>query len=563
VNWKALLAALAIVTAVAAFFLVATPPRGEAQPPADVDWDAVVDDESETLEISILVSSVGSEGSWVETMMEERFNVRFKPVFLGPEAHKYRKPLMLAGGDVPDVFVEPDPIEVQRDAHHGFLLDIPHAVILKHAPNYVRALNAVEPVGWLYADWNGRNYGVPTMYVSLLLSVPGVWRADWLRNVGLVDAQGAAKVPGTLDEMHEALRRFTFDDPDGNGEDDTYGMSGDVTNWWWASFADVFCAHGVTPFDWMERDGEALWGGVLPGTRQALELLHAWYAEGIIHPDFVTDKSNESLHRKFQNGRTGYLYYAGKYDQLDLADPRSLADKVRKLNAEAEVVCGRFPVGPEGHRGGRVWSGGHVIVFGRHLAEEPEKVVRVLKILDAVATDEAFNIVSKFGIRGTHWDYRDPKVGPNSGVKALEPYTDPNMAHRCLLGSLEAGTILSPCGPMDVIERHTPRKELAFNRTYRKPEWAWKDVLGKPDSVPSAGRYLLDLRNYQMTVFAEIIRGDREAAYFDTFVSEWLRRGGEQMTREATALLETKKRVYRSVGASGRADSGKALTGEE
>ena len=112
-----------------------------------------------------------------------------------------------------------------------------------------------------------------------------------------------------------------------------------------------------------------------------------------------------------------------------------------------------------------------------------------------------------------------------------------------------------------VIERHTPRKELAFNHAYRKPEWARKDVLGKPDAVPSAGRRLLDLRNYQMTVFAEIIRGDREVAYFDTFVREWLQRGGSQMTREATRLLETKKRVYRSVGASGQANSGKALTG--
>ena len=55
-----------------------------------------------------------------------------------------------------------------------------------------------EPVGWLYAHWKGRNYGVPTVYASLLLSVPGVWRADWLRKVGLVDDTGKARVPQTL-----------------------------------------------------------------------------------------------------------------------------------------------------------------------------------------------------------------------------------------------------------------------------------------------------------------------------------------------------------------------------
>jgi len=70
---------------------------------------------------------------------------------------------MLAGGNVPDVFIDPDPIEVQRDAYHGFLLEVPHRVILEHAPNYVAAVNSVEPIGWLYSHWRGRNHGVPTM----------------------------------------------------------------------------------------------------------------------------------------------------------------------------------------------------------------------------------------------------------------------------------------------------------------------------------------------------------------------------------------------------------------
>jgi len=552
-NWKAFLGGLGVVAAVAGFFLLATPPRAETesllQPPT-VDWEAVHDDPDHRLRISLLVNNSGREGTWVQRQMEERFNVEFDLTFLPAAAHTYRKPLMLAGGKVPDVFIDPDPIEVQRDAYHGFLLEVPHRIILRHAPNYVAAVNSVEPIGWLYSHWRGRNYGVPTVYVSLLLSVPGVWRGDWLKAVGLHDPADPSKprVPETLDQMHEALRRFRHNDPDGNGRQDTYGMSGDVTNWWWASFADVFGAYGVTPFDWMERDGRCVWGGLLPEARQALATLRAWYGEGLIHPDFVTDKSRESLHRKFLNGRTGYLYYDGKHHEFDLTIPTSLASKMRQLQPSAELVCGRFPIGPGGRRGGRVWSGGHVIVFGKHLAAEPAKVLRVLRILDTVVTDEELYIASKYGQRGVHWTWRDADLGPGGGIRQLPPYTDRNQQFRALLGEMEGGAILSPCGPKALLDKYTRREELAFNNEHRRGEWALKDVLGKPDVVPSAAVKLRDVRQFQMTVYAEIIRGDRPLEDFAWFAREWLRRGGQQMTDEATELLRAKKRVYRQVG---------------
>ena len=41
-------------------------------------------------------------------------------------------------------------------------------------------------------------------------------RKDWLDKLGL-------EIPTTLDEFIEVARAFTFDDPDGNGRDDTYG----------------------------------------------------------------------------------------------------------------------------------------------------------------------------------------------------------------------------------------------------------------------------------------------------------------------------------------------------
>ena len=539
------LGALAVAMAGVAVYRAALTPeelRARQAQGAEVDWAAVRPDPAERIRLRILMASGGREGSWIQQRFEERFNIEIEPIFLGAAAYTYAKPLMMAGGDIPDVLLEPDPIMVQRDAYHGFLLEVPYDVILKHAPNYVRVFNEGDAVGWLYANWQGRNYGVPNMFLSLRWSVPGVWRADWLRNVGI------ERVPETLDEMHEALKRFTFNDPDGNGRQDTWGMSGDVNNWWWASFADIFGAYGVTPFDWQARDGAAVWGGVLPETREALTLLNRWYREGIIHPDFVTDASRASLHRKFYNGVTGYLYYEGKFLSLDPSSPGSLLNKMKALHPDAEVVCGVLPEGPRGLRGGRVWAGGHVIAFGRHMAERPEAVIRVLQILDTLMTDEQLYLDTHLGQRGVHWDFRDPEVGPASGTQRIGDYTDSNVARRALLGSIESCAFFPCCGPPSIVDKYTQREDLAFSRRYRMPERALKDVLGKPDAVPSAGEYLGDLRNYQMTTFAELIRGDKPIEAFDTFVKNWHERGGRVLTEEAQELLEVKKEIYRKVG---------------
>lgn len=182
------------------------------------------------------------------------------------------------------------------------------------------------------------------------------------------------------------------------------------------------------------------------------------------------------------------------------------------------------------------------------MAERPEVVIRILQALEAMVTDEQLYLKSRLGERGVHWDFNDPQVGPSSGVTAIGVYTDRNQAQKALLGTIESAEFIPGCGPSALIDKYTDKEELAFNWEYRHPKWALRDALGKLDCVPSAAEYLGDLRNYQMTVFAEIIRGDKPLDYFDTFVKNWHERGGEVMTAEATDLLQAKQAIYRRVG---------------
>ena len=374
----------------------------------------------------------------------------------------------------------------------------------------------------------------------------GAWRLDWLKRVGI------NKVPETLDEVHTALKKFVEEDPDGNGLRDTYGMMGQIE--WWRCFNEFFGAFGIGPFAWTERNGKAVWSGTLPEAKQALAVLRQWYAEGIIHPDFILSAQGAS-EQKFLNGKTGY-FESGCHSVrcLDANDPQSLISKLRALNGtNADIVPAPLPIGPDGKRGAWCWGGGgNVQVFGMPTARNPEKVVRLLKMLNALVTNEELFVESKVGKRGLHWDYVDPSIGKASGIRMIPPYNLPHVAKREAIvtsGDLGGGGVFSPnCGDPGIYNKYRTPDELEFIKKYRLVEYRIRDIFMKPDVVPSAGELLTDLRNFQETTYAEIIRGEKGLDYFDWFVEEWNRRGGARLTQEANDLLAARDRIYKAVG---------------
>lgn len=512
--------------------------------PFEVDWDNVRDDRSRKLTIhwmGIPRFATATPETWVEQNLEEEFNVEFEPTFIDGNAYQRRKPLMFASGLVPDVFWDGDPLDLQRDIFHGFVLEIPYEVILREAPTYVKRLNENAADAWLYPYWGGRNWGLPTYGIRNLYPSPPLWRGDWLRKVGIEE------VPGTLEEMEEALRRFRYDDPDGDGLQNTFGMCPNAQTWF-AVFSQVFGAFGVLPYDWMVKDGQVYWGGVRPETREALALLRRWYEGELIDPDFVSgQQGGRQTGEKFVNGQTGYIGGGGYFRNLDMRFKTSTAYTISQLSPGAELTVGKFVVGPHGDRGARVWgAGGHIICFGKHLEREPEKVLRVLHMFEEMARREELWLAARTGVRGEHWDFNQDR-----GLFHPPPYDQRGEDKKHLLNlqfDLATGFYCACGAPPEIVDKYTPEAELAFRNTHRQPKYGLADVLGKPGVVPSAGEYLNDLRQTQLTYFAEIIRGDRPIGDFEVFVEEWYRLGGRKMTEEANDLYRAKLEIFDRVG---------------
>lgn len=118
-------------------------------------------------------------------------------------------------------------------------------------------------------------------------------RSDWLANLGL-------DVPVTFDDFIAVAEAFTNQDPDQDGEDDTYGMVLHRDNWGMpGGLEPFFNAHHAYPNIWIEDgQGGIVFGSVQPAMKEALRALHDLYERGIIDKEFAVrpaDKVPEEI----------------------------------------------------------------------------------------------------------------------------------------------------------------------------------------------------------------------------------------------------------------------------
>ncbi len=170
-------------------------------------------------------------------------------------------------------------------------------------------LNVDGGLALSYVTIDGRMYGLPKMGSSYD-SVPVMFiRQDWLDNLGLA-------IPATMEELKEVAHAFTYDDPDQNGADDTYGLAIDGMNILSNSVGDtsaIFAGFGAYPgtdgMAFVEYEkGKVTWGGTnAEGMKAGLQLLQDMYADGSLAKNFITMDAN-SIFEETGAGRCGIWF---------------------------------------------------------------------------------------------------------------------------------------------------------------------------------------------------------------------------------------------------------------
>ncbi|MBD2847094.1 extracellular solute-binding protein [Paenibacillus sp. IB182496] len=445
----------------------------------------------------------------VQQELEERYNIQIKPVKITDAS--------IASGEIPDVFTLGDPKDVAAYQAQGLLMPIEPSMLEEKLPEYYRDLQAVDAQLTGPATFDDQLWAVPMFVTKRNYDFAMLWRKDWLDQVGI------AKVPETLEEFEAAVYAFTREDPDGNGRDDTYGLTGTMTTTWSSGFYSIFGAYGIEPTMWHARDGEIVNGSVMPEAKEALALLRQWYADKVIDPEFITD-TQDNYRTKLYNGRIGVIEETVSRLYSDSAPTTA---EMLALNPDAELAPGVNPTGPGGHGSWSWGSKSNYIVFGKQLQEEPEKLARILTIMRDQSTDEALHRLASSGYEGEQWQYIEGDSGP---IEYLPGYEKAEGRYQMGAGLFAFGSI----------------QEIAMRERMMNPQMVeaidayssgdqWTDALYF-SALPSGGQYNEDLTLLMQRTYAEIITGQKELDAFDAFVEEWYAKGGSVLTEEANAL---------------------------
>lgn len=208
--------------------------------------------------------------------------------------------LAAVDGNLPDVFCADIlyyPQLITQFIPEELVAEIPEELLDKYPLTKERLEN--DQVAQLVKDMYGGYYFLPkpdsadpSIYIA---ERKGIFiRKDWLEAVGM-------DMPTSWEELYEVAHAFTYNDPDGNGKNDTFALTGDGIG----MLRYFFAASGSSNLYWnRDEDGNWYYGALDDKNAEILGWLRKMWEDGSIDPDFGGTTWEEGL-RKFSSNTFG------------------------------------------------------------------------------------------------------------------------------------------------------------------------------------------------------------------------------------------------------------------
>jgi putative aldouronate transport system substrate-binding protein len=290
----------------------------------------------------------------------------------------------------------PDFFYANRDTWYRLVetgLVAPVDELLPQMPNRTKTHYSDELRNKL-ATVNGKMYGLPEP--GALPHTDGlVIRKDWLDKLGL-------QAPKTPEEFLAVAKAFTEQDPDGNGQNDTYGFGAFIESPGISSmglgprFDFLYGAYGVAGA--FNVSGAEQFGLNVrnPNFLKATEFIKSLNDAKVIDPDWPTLKKDE-FRARWKQGKYGIM----------LENFAALSTKANYKDFDANFPAGEWiaiapPVGPDGQSSeGLTYQS--VRMHGvSQAALDAGKGPAIAKLLEWMASDEGYYLVG-FGQEGVNF----------------------------------------------------------------------------------------------------------------------------------------------------------------
>ncbi len=354
-----------------------------------------------------------------------------------------------------------------------------------------------------------------SLYQGRPLSRQGIiYRKDWADHLGL-------EAPKSIDDVYEMARAFTEDDPDGNGKNDTFGIT-DRADLAYGAFKTV-ASWFETPNGWGEKDGQLLPEFMFKEYIDTMDYMKKLRDKGYINQDFpVTSKEDQQAF--FKNGTAGM--YIGS-----MADVVSIHKDAEALNPDIEFDVQNKIVGPNGEYG--IWAipgYGNLVLFPKYAVKSEEQLKEILGFFDKLASPEIANLIF-WGIEGEHYTVQEDRALASDDTdlttREVKPYQSLEIGEPKTNGRYEGVFTL-------------PAKEKAEKLIEDNENYLINDPTIPLDSATFAERgELLNQKINDATY--QYILGDLDKAGFEKAIADWKKSGGDNVIKEFNEAYQNMK----------------------
>lgn len=451
----------------------------------------------------------------------QALNIDLRPVkadFASPEEMN----LLFAAGEIPHHILASQN-NFLRYQDEGLLRPIPLDMVKRHAPTYWRdyAEGTVAGIWFDFPSWDAEGetlWALPNGGVEIKHQV--VARSDWLEAVG-------AAVPTTVEEFAEAARRFTFDDPDGNGQKDTWGFATSATSAgnWTNNLRTFLAAFGYEHIERPYLDpatGDIKFFEVTDGFRDFLAWMNGMWEAGVIHPD-ITLPDKLAVGSLFQDGRVGFAgdswtwvlpkYRPGTwFPNLFEKDANAAVEYLGQLTAAGYA--------PTWELRPALWTY-HTI--GKDTTDR--QLEKILGLIDLQLADPFYHNLIWSGLEGEHFEFDEDGMRQFlPAAQGMEAQGD--LGVKFFLTNIRYGWMFTASFGSDA-EEMAARQEGYDIIT---------PALGHGWVLETQNQYRADMARIREEYLWKAVTGAADTGDdWDTYVAQWMRAGGEAVLEEARA----------------------------
>ncbi|MBB6731202.1 extracellular solute-binding protein [Cohnella zeiphila] len=303
-------------------------------------------------------------------------NVKFTAV---PRTESKQKlNTLFASGSAPDLIFEFDP-NIKNPLYEQKQLMPLDDMINQYSTTYKKVLDENPILKQVATKSDGKMYEFGKINEAIPQNI-AVIRQDWLDKLKLT-------APKTTEELYQVAKAFAEQDPDGNGQKDTYGLNVGP------GLLDIFGGGGSYNIE----NGQLVrtWDGY----KFYIDFLKRLYDEGVIDKDYITDNNGAKARQDFLNGKTGiYFVQASSYslwNRLWVTDYATL--KTNAPGADLEMMP--YPKSPNGQFINWINNPVQLTAVVNRNAKDPKAVMEYIDFLSKPETGRTLTN----GLEGVHW----------------------------------------------------------------------------------------------------------------------------------------------------------------